>query len=177
MSIITIIMITIMITLILIVIFSAAKPRFRHRANHFTKKRQRNIWSNINWIFNYLFKNMIRHKIFFESITKYEEWRQEPPKMRKSSDRGTESEPKSTNSEPKGDQRQVNRSQNSTKMHPNIDVWKRLRKDRVKCIKFLRQFGAKLRQKYIQNCIQKSISKKYGHLWEITTKLMPKRGP
>ena len=84
--------------------------------------------------------------------------------MRKSSDRGTESEPKSTNSEPKGGQRQVNGSQNSTKMHPNIDVWKRLRKERVKCIKFRRQFVTKLHQKYIKNSIHKLIMKKYGLL-------------
>ena len=99
--------------------FSAVKLRFRHRANHFTKKWQRNIWSNINWSFNSFFKNMPRHKIFFEHITKYDEWRQEPPKMRKSSDRGTKSEPMGTKSEPKGSQRQVNCSQNSTKTQPN----------------------------------------------------------
>ena len=41
-------------------------------------------------------KNMILPAIFFKNIDKYEELRQEAPKMRTSSDRGTKSEPKGT---------------------------------------------------------------------------------
>ena len=127
---------------------------------------------------------MIWHNIFFEHITKYDEWRQEPPKMRKSGDRGTKSEPKGTKSEPKGSQRQVNGSQNSTKIQPNgaqrvpkVDHWKTLRKRDAFPAICQTILGAIFHEKCIQKSMQKSMTKKYGNVSENVSKMMPKRCP
>ena len=56
--------------------------------------------------------------IFFKNIDKYEERRQEAPKMRKSSDRGTKSEPKGTKKWAQGRQKRAKGHQQLAKREP-----------------------------------------------------------
>ena len=103
----------------------------------------------------------------------HQKWIERHQKWARGHQKWAKREPKGSNMEPKW-------SQKATKMHPKIDFRKTsiLWSKKGACawkvwVQFLDQKFKKIDKK----SMQKSMSKKYGHLWKSASKIMPKWNP